>query len=467
MRPVPVKVPLPLFNVATENFMLKNETAKWLYHSFAADMPIIDYHCHLDPKMIREDYRFQNVGELMLGGDHYKWRAMRSFGIEEKYITGNASWEEKFVAFATALEYCIGNPLYHWTHLELKRYFGINEPLTAESAKRIYDICSAKLQEDGYSARGLMEMSHVEVVCTTDDPLDSLEHHKAIAESGFSVKVLPTFRPDKAVDIQKPTFRGYIEKTGAKSFRELLSFMEARILFFHQNGCRLSDHGIEVVGYAEGDPEAVFQKAMAGKALSQEEVAVYQTALLQFFAKQYTDFGWTMQLHLGPIRNNNTKMFEKIGPDTGFDSMRDHAIVEPLSKLLDSFEKVNTMPKVILYSLNPNDNYSLATLMGCYQQAPTRSKIQLGSGWWFNDQRDGMEAQLRALGNLGVLGAFVGMLTDSRSLVSYPRHEYFRRILCNLIGTWVEEGEYPANPKALESIIRGICYNNAKVYFGF
>ena len=310
-------------------------------------------------------------------------------------------------------------------------------------------------------------MSGVEVVCTTDDPLDHLEHHIAIRESGFSVKVLPTFRPDKAVDIQKPTFLPYIQKTGAKSFAELLAFMQERIDFFHENGCRLSDHGLEVVGYAEGDPEAVFQKVMAGGKPSEEEVAVYQTALLRFFAKAYTEKGWTMQLHLGPIRNNNTKMFEKIGADTGFDSMRDHAIVAPLSKLLDSFEMADAMPKLILYSLNPNDNYSLATLMGCYQKGPVRSKIQLGSGWWFNDQRDGMEAQLRALGNLGVLGAFVGMLTDSRSLISYPRHEYFRRILCNLLGKWVEDGEYPADAKTLEKIVRGICYENAKAYFGF
>ena len=450
-----------------DDFLLQNDTAKHLYHTYAKDLPIIDYHCHLNPAWIAEDHRFSDLGELLLAGDHYKWRAMRSFGIDEECVTGSASWREKFRAFAKTLTYCIGNPLYHWTHLELKRYFGIDEILTEKNADEIFDKCSALLATEGYSAKGLIARSGVEVVCTTDDPIDTLEHHKAIRESGFATKVLPTYRPDKAVNIHKDTFLPYIAQTGVKTYAELKAWLVASIDRFHENGCRLSDHGLDFIPYGTGDAAAIFDKLMNGGVATEEETQIYMTDLLCFFAREYHKRDWCMQIHVGAIRNNSTRMYRALGPDTGFDSIAETKLPENLARLMDMWDIDDTMPKTILYSLNPKDNYVLGTLMGCFQKAPHRSKIQLGSGWWFNDQKDGMEEQLRALGNLGVLGAFVGMLTDSRSFVSYPRHEYFRRILCNLIGTWVEEGQYPNDEEALSNIIRGICYYNAKEYFKF
>ena len=454
-------------NFFNEDFMLKSKTAKKLYHKFAEGLPIIDYHCHIPPEQIAEDHRFSGITELMLGGDHYKWRAMRSFGIEEKYITGDAPDWDKFLAYATMLPHAIGNPLLHWTQLELKRYFGIDEMLTPESAKRIYDRANELLSSDGYTARGLIARSNVEVICTTDDPMDDLRYHRAIKASGMMTRVLPTFRPDKAVNIHKDTFLPYIEKTGAKSYGELLEWLRERIGFFHENGCRLSDHGLDYVPFAEGDPGPIFARALAGEKVSREDADVYQTALIQFCAREYARRGWTLQIHTGAIRNNNERAFAELGPDAGFDSINDPKISENINRLLNALDKTEELPKTILYSLNPNDNYTLATCMGNFQRAPFKSKIQLGSGWWFNDQRDGMEAQLRAFGNLGVLGCFVGMLTDSRSFVSYPRHEYFRRILCNLLGSFVDNGEYPADMEALGKIVRGISYENAKAYFGF
>jgi len=453
--------------IINEEFMLKNETAKKLYHEFAETLPIIDYHCHLNPKLIAEDYEFTGVGELMLAGDHYKWRAMRSFGIEEKYITGDASWKEKFRAFAKTVSYSIGNPLYHWTHLELKRYFGIEEALTEDNADEIYEECSRQIAQGGFTARRLIEKSGVEVVCTTDDPMDTLEYHKAIRESGFGVKVLPACRPDKVINIHKDTFLPYIQQTGVKSYGELKAWLSAALDRFHENGCRLSDHGLDFIPYAEGDAEAVFQKVLAGGTPTREETEIYMTDLLRFFAKEFCKRDWCMQIHVGALRNNNTAMFRALGPDTGYDSVADTSVAQPLSRLMDSLELEDSLPKMILYSLNGKDNFVLSTLMGCFQKAPTRAKIQLGSGWWFNDQKDGMESQLRDLGNTGVLGIFLGMLTDSRSFISYPRHEYFRRILCNLLGTWVEEGQYPADWDMLEKIVRGISYENAKEYFHF
>ena len=452
--------------IITEDFLLQTNTAKELY-SIAKDMPIIDYHCHLDPKLIAIDYKFDNLGELFLGGDHYKWRMMRSFGIDEKYVTGDATFKEKFKAFAKALEYAIGNPLYHWTHLELKTYFGIDEALCEENADEIYEKCTALLRTDAFSCRNLIKNSNVKVVCTTDDPVDTLEYHDQIKESGFEVKVLPAFRPDKAVNIHKETFIPYIEKTGAKTYEELKAWLSSRLDFFHEKGCRLSDHGLDFVPYTVGDAQAAFDKALKGEALAKDEIDAYMTDLLIFFGKEYAKRGWCMQIHVGAIRNNNTRMYKKLGPDTGYDSIAETSLGENLARILDTLEMDNSLPKTILYSLNPKDNYVLATLMGCFQGSGVRGKIQLGSGWWFNDQKDGMEEQLKALGNLGVLGAFVGMLTDSRSFVSYTRHDYFRRILCNLIGTWVENGEYPNNKKMLENIIRGISYENANEYFGF
>lgn len=453
--------------IINDNFLLQTETARRLYRDYAKDMPIIDYHCHLNPKLIAEDYQFQSVGEIMLAGDHYKWRAMRSFGIDEKYVTGDSDWREKFRAFAKTLTYCIGNPLYHWTHLELKRYFDIDEALTEKNADEIYDKCNAKIAAGGFSARQLIKNSNVEALCTTDDPIDSLEYHKAIAESGFEVKVLPTYRPDKVCNIHKETFLPYIEATGVKSYTELKAWLIKTIEHFHAHGCRLSDHGLDFVPYTEGDAEAVFNKVLAGGKATMEETHIYMTDLLVFFGKEFAKRGWCMQIHVGAIRDNNKPMYRTMGPDTGFDSIAETSIGEPLAKLLNALQEEDALPKTILYSLNPKDNYVLGTLIGCFQKAPHRCKVQMGSGWWFNDQKDGMEQQLCALGNLGVLGGFVGMLTDSRSFISYPRHEYFRRILCNLIGGWVEDGMYPDDAEALENIVRGICYNNAKAYFQF
>ncbi len=450
-----------------DDFLLKTETAKRLYHDYAEKMPIIDYHCHLNPKLIAEDYQFESVGELMLAGDHYKWRAMRSYGIDEKYVTGDAPWKEKFRALAKTLQYCIGNPLYHWTHLELKRYFDIDEALTEANADEIYDKCSAKIAAGGFTARQLIKNSNVKVVCTTDDPLDSLEYHAAIRESDFDVKVLPAYRPDKVVNIHKETFLPYIAQTGVKSYGELKTWLVSTIDHFHANGCRLSDHGLDFIPYALGDAEAVFNKVMNGGTATREETEVYMTDLMLLFGREFAKRGWTMQIHVGTIRNNNTRMYRALGPDTGFDSIAETALGEPLAKLMDTLDMEDSLPRTILYSLNPKDNYTLGTLMGCFQKAPDCSKIQLGSAWWFNDQRDGMIEQLKALGNLGVLGGFVGMLTDSRSFISYPRHEYFRRILCDLIGGWVEDGMYPNDEETLGNIIRGISFENADKYFQF
>lgn len=452
--------------IINDNFLLEGEVARELY-KVAKDLPIIDYHCHLDPKLIAIDYQFDNLGELFLGGDHYKWRMMRSFGVDEEYITGKASYKDKFREFARALRYAIGNPLYHWTHLELKKYFGIDEALTEENVDEIYERCTALLRTPEFSCRNLIKNSNVEVVCTTDDPIDTLCYHDQIKESGFSVKVLPAFRPDKVVNIHKETFLPYIEKTGVKSYEELKSWLASRLDFFHEKGCRLSDHGLDFIPYAVGDAGAIFDKALKGEALTKDEIDAYMTDLLVFFGKEYASRGWCMQIHVGAIRNNNTKMYKLLGPDTGYDSIAETNLAENLARLMDTLEMTNELPRTILYSLNPKDNYVLATLMGCFQGSGIGSKIQLGSGWWFNDQKDGMEEQLKALGNLGVLGCFVGMLTDSRSFVSYTRHDYFRRILCNLIGTWVEKGLYPNDEKMLEKIVCGISYENAKNYFNF
>ncbi len=405
--------------IINENFMLKNKTAKELYYDFAEGLPIIDYHCHLSPQMIAEDHRFKNAYELFLGGDHYKWRQMRSNGIPEEMITGGGDEFEKWMGFARTMPLLIGNPLYHWTALELKRYFDIDTPLTADTAKEIWDICNEKLQDPSFSAKNLISRSNVETICTTDDPYDDLAYHKQL--KGFKTKVLPTFRPN---------------------FATIGDDIVERMDYFHENGCRLSDHSIDEFS------DDVIEK-------------------LVFLGEEYAKRGWTMQLHIGAMRNNNTKMFNKLGADVGFDSVNDFEVARPLSRLLDALDKKDALPKTILYTLNPKDNYVLGTMLGNFQQGPTAGKIQFGSGWWFNDNRDGMQEQMKALANLGLLGKFVGMLTDSRSFVSYPRHEYFRRILCNLLGTWVEEGEYPDDRKALKEIVEGICYKNAKEYFIF
>ena len=451
-------------NIVNDDFMLKNKTAKKLY-AMVKDMPIIDYHCHLVPKMIAEDYRFKNAFDLFLGGDHYKWRQMRSNGIDEEYITGAAPDYEKFLAFAKTLPLLIGNPMYHWTHLELKRYFGIDEELNEESCERIWNKCNELLAKPEFSAKNLIKRSGVEVICTTDDPRDTLEYHKALRD--FEVKILPTFRPDKAVEIAKETFVPYIEAIGVKSYTELTDWIRERIAFFDSYGCRLSDHALEYVPFAEGDAEAAFNKRMAGETLTECEIDSFKTAMLAVCAEEYTKRGWAMQLHIGALRNNNKRMYEKLGPDTGFDSINDLQIAEKLAAFMNKLDFADILPKTILYTLNPKDNYTLGTMLGNFQRAPIPGKIQFGSGWWFNDQRDGMEAQMQALANLGMLSRFVGMLTDSRSFVSYTRHDYFRRILANLVGKWVEEGEYPKNWTVLEKIMKGIAYENAKTYFNF
>lgn len=447
--------------------MLHTDVAKKLYHEYAELLPIIDYHCHLSPRMIAENYKFSNIGELMLGGDHYKWRQMRTFGIDEKYITGDAPDFDKFLKFAEMMPYLIGNPLYHWTHLELKRYFGIDKVLCKDTAEEIWEFCNSLLRTDGFTVKRLIERSNVEILCTTDDPIDDLEYHKQIKADDFSVRVLPTFRPDKIVNIDKETFLPYLKACGIKTYDEVRSFIVERIAFFNENGCRLSDHALEYVPYAVGDAKAVFNKAIGGEKINKEEADIYKTAALSVCAGEYTRFGWAMQLHIGALRNNNRKMYEKLGADTGFDSINDLYIAESLSTFMDSLDRNDILPKTILYSLNPKDNYTLGTMLGNFQRAPIRGKIQFGSAWWFNDQRDGMTEQMKALANLGMLSCFVGMLTDSRSFVSYPRHEYFRRILCDLLGKWAENGEYPDDTDTLGIIVKDICYNNAEKYFGF
>lgn len=453
--------------IINENFMFTNEIGKKLFFDYAKDLPIIDYHCHLVPEMIANDYKFKDTYDLFLGGDHYKWRQMRSFGIDEEFITGDGDRYEKWLGFARTMPYLIGNPLYHWTALELKIYFGIDEPLTEKTAKKIWDICNEKLKEVDFSAKKLIEKSNVEVICTTDDPADDLKYHKQLREDGFATKVLPTFRPDKAVNIDKPWFEGYIKDNNINSYAQLVAWLKERIAFFHENGCRLSDHALDYVPFELGDAKAVFDKKMKGEALTDKEIDIFKTAVITVCAKEYVKYDWAMQLHIGAMRNNNKKMLEKLGPDTGFDSINDLCIAEKLSGFMSNLEDEDSLPKTILYTLNPKDNYVLGTMLGNFQRGPVASKIQFGSGWWFNDNKDGMITQMTALANLGILGKFVGMLTDSRSFVSYTRHEYFRRIFCNMIGEWVTNGEYPEDYESLEKIVKGVCYQNAKEYFNF
>lgn len=458
-----------------ENFMLQNNTGIKLYHKYAKDMPIYDYHCHLNPKEIWEDKKFKNITEVWLYGDHYKWRIMRLNGIPEKDITGDGSDYDKFVAFARTLSKCIGNPLYHWTHLELQRYFGIDDVLSEETAPSIWKRCNKVITSGEFSARKLIEKSNVKMIATTDDPIDSLEYHDKIAEEGkLNAKVLPAFRPDKGVEICRPEFIGWVGKLGdvvgkeIKQYRKLLDALEERANYFHEKGCRISDHGLENVPYVKATFEevsAIFIKGISGEKITAIEEQKYKTYTLEFIAKIYAKLGWVMQLHMGALRNNSTRMFNRLGADTGFDSIDDGQIAKSLSSFLDALEASNELPKTILYTLNPVHNYVLATMLGNFSSDSSKGKIQFGSGWWFNDQKDGMISQLTDLANLGILGNFIGMLTDSRSFLSYTRHEYFRRILCNLIGQWVEDGEFPNDEKLLETIVKDICYNNANEYF--
>jgi len=458
-----------------EKFMLNNPTSIELYDNYAKDMPIYDYHCHLNPKEIWENKRYENITQMWLYGDHYKWRAMRSNGIEEEYITGSASDFDKFFAYAKTVQHCIGNPLYHWTHLELKRYFGIDEVISEKTALNIWEKANEKLKSEGFSVREIIKSSNVKIICTTDDPADSLEYHINIKNEGkMDCLVLPTFRPDKAIEINKVGFADYIKILGnvcgadILSVNGLLSALESRVYYFHENGCRISDNGFDYVPFRAADlaeVEGIFKKAMCGSKVEAFEEEKYKTFILQFLGRLYAKLGWTMQLHIGALRNNNTAMFEKIGADTGFDSIHDLEIAYSLSKFLDSLNLTDELPKTILYTLNPKDNYVLGTMLGNFQGGGIPGKMQFGSAWWFNDQRDGMVEQMKALANLGLLSKFVGMLTDSRSFLSYTRHEYFRRILCNLLGEWVENGEFPKDMDLLGDIVKNICFYNADRYF--
>ncbi len=458
-----------------QDFLLANDTAQKLYHDFAAKMPIIDYHCHINPREIAEDRKFDNITQVWLGGDHYKWRQMRSNGIDEYYITGDAPDREKFQKWAETLPKAIGNPLYHWSHLELQRYFGYDKPLNGDTAEEVWNLCNEKLQQDDMTVRNIIRRSNVSVICTTDDPIDSLEWHDAIAkDETFEVKVLPAWRPDKAMNIEKPDYTDYLDKlanvsgVAIKTFEDLKKALTVRMEFFASMGCCISDHALNYVMYApasDEDIEAIFAKRLAGGCVTKEEELQFKTAFMLFVGKEYHRLDWAMQLHYGCKRDNNDLMYNQLGPDTGFDCIDNYAPSSQMADFLNALIKTDELPRTILYSLNPNDNASIGTIIGCFQSSQAVGKIQQGSAWWFNDHKAGMTEQMTSLANLGLLGNFIGMLTDSRSFLSYTRHEYFRRILCNLIGTWVENGEYPYDEKSLKEIIEGISYNNALRYF--
>ena len=456
-----------------EQFLLKTETAQKLYHEYAKDMPIIDYHCHLSAKEIAEDKVFANLHEIWLEGDHYKWRALRANGVEERFITGDATDKEKFDKWAATVPYTLGNPLFHWTSLELRRYFGLEKQLSKETADEIWEHCNKLLQTKEFTARSLIQKSNVQVICTTDDPIDDLQYHKSIQmDDSFPVKVLPTFRPDGALGIELDTFSEWVQKLEKASgqtvytFSDFLSGLHKRVAFFHEAGCRLSDHGLDSSFYKEfqqTDIEIIFQKGLNNSPLSEEEVVQFKTATMIELGKMYAQKGWAMQLHIGAIRNNNKRMLRVAGPNTGFDSINDFSYASDLSNLLNALDYTDELPKTIIYNLNPRDNYMVGTMVGNFQ-GNVPGKIQFGTAWWFGDQRDGMLEQLKVLSNTGLLARFIGMLTDSRSFLSYIRHEYFRRILCDLIGDWVETGEYPPDFELLEKIIKDICYNNVQNY---
>lgn len=483
---MPHKADMKQFN--DDNFILQTHTARHLYHDYAAKMPLIDYHCHLNPREIWEDRRFDNLTELWLGGrnsdgsyagDHYKWRLMRSNAVEEDYVTGDKPAYERFLKFVEALEMAIGNPMYHWCHLELKQFFGVEEPVTVESAPRIWEHCNQLLRAaPDMTARGLIRKANVAFIGTTDDPIDTLQWHEMIAaDPTFTTIVAPSYRPDRALNIHKAGFLGYMDRLAASVGRETLNTMAEvldalvqRLEYFRKRGCRAADHGLDYIPfqkYTLDQADAVYQKARRGEKLAAEEVEGYQTVLLLHLGKAYHRLGIVMQLHYSCLRNNNTRLFKSMGPDVGADAIAQNTCGSNVSALLAALDEAGTCPKIILFSLNPADNPQLGTLIGCFQDSSIPGKIQHGSAWWFNDHRTGMEEQMKSLANLGLLGNFVGMLTDSRSFLSYARHDYFRRILCNLIGNWVENGEYPNIESSLKKLVVGICYGNARRYFGF
>ena len=460
-----------------KDFLLSTDSAKQLFHDYAEHMPILDYHCHINPKEIYEDRKFENITQVWLGGDHYKWRQMRSNGVDEYYITGDAPDREKFQKWAETLEKAIGNPLYHWSHLELQRYFGYTGILNGDTAEEVWNLCNKKLQEDSMTVRNLIRQSGVTLICTTDDPVDSLEYHKKIAEDdSFDVQVLPAWRPDKAMNIEKPDYAEYLSKlsqvsgVAIHSFADLKKALQVRLDFFASMGACVSDHALEYVMYrpaSEEEIEAIFAKRLGGSPVTREEELTFKTAFMLFVGKEYHKRNWVMQLHYGCKRDNNVFRYNQLGPDTGYDCINNYAPSAEMADFLNALNSSDEMPKTIIYSLNPNDDAAIGTILGCFQDAAAIGKIQQGSAWWFNDHKTGMTNQMTSLANLGLLGNFIGMLTDSRSFLSYTRHEYFRRIMCNLIGGWVDNGEYPDDQKALEKIVKGISYNNAVRYFGF
>ncbi len=460
-----------------KDFLLQTGVAKELYHEHAAKMPIFDYHCHINPKEIAEDRQFENITQIWLYGDHYKWRALRTNGVDERFITGDASDREKFDKWAETVPYTLRNPLYHWTHLELKRFFGVEKLLSPSTADEIWEACNEKLATPEYSCRGIIRKANVHTICTTDDPIDSLEYHRAIKASGFETKVLPAWRPDKAMAVENTkVYNKYIDQLeeaagmNINSFEGLMTALDDRHRFFHENGCRLSDHGLETAvaeDYTARDIDRIFEKVRGGADLEKSEILQFHSAMLYEFGIMDHSRGWTQQFHLGALRNNNTRLFNKLGADTGFDSIGDFELARPLSKLLDRLDTENKLSKTILYNLNPRDNELIGTMIGNFQDGSVPGKMQFGSGWWFLDQKDGMEKQMTALSNLGLLSRFVGMLTDSRSFLSYTRHEYFHRTLCNLLGNDVEKGEIPYDMELLGTMVENICFNNAKDYFNF
>lgn len=464
-------------NFMDQDFLLDTQTAKHLYHDYAEKMPIVDYHCHINPQEIYEDRKFDNITQVWLGGDHYKWRQIRSNGVEEKLVTGDSTDRAKFDEWAKTMPKLIGNPLYHWSHLELQRYFGFTGHLSPETADEVWNLTKKKLASDEMSVRNIIRKSNVRVICTTDDPVDSLEWHIKLRElKDLKFKVLPAWRPDRATNIEKPDFSDYISKLSDVScvkisdFASLKEALRKRLEFFNDNGCSVSDHGLDFVYYApvdEATVDSILKKKLAGKKVSLSEQYQYKTALLLELGRQYHRLNWVMQLHYGCKRNNNTAMFNKIGADTGYDSISGYAPADQLANFLDALNITNELPKIILYSLNPNDDAAIGTIIGCFQDSSIPGKIQQGSAWWFNDHYEGMRAQMKSLAALGCFGNFNGMLTDSRSFLSYTRHEYFRRILCQLIGEWVEDGQYPNDDKALKKIVEDISYNNAVRYFNF
>lgn len=461
----------------TKDFLLQTETAQELYHEHAAKMPIFDYHCHINPQEIAEDKKFRSITDIWLSCDHYKWRAMRANGVNERFCTGDASDWEKFEKWAETLPYALRNPLYHWTHLELKKFFGIEKILSPKTAREIFEECNEKLNTPAYSSRNIMRMANVHTICTTDDPVDSLEYHRAIKDDGFEVRVLPAWRPDPAMMVDNPAmFNNYVAKlekaadVNISDFSDFIAAIDKRHLFFHENGCRLSDHGLETAyafDYTKDEIKKIFNTIRQGKELTSEEIGKFKSCMLFEFGVMDHSRGWTQQYHLGPLRNNNSRLFAKLGPDRGFDSMGDLEMARPLARLLDKLDREDQLAKTILYNLNPRDNEMVATMIGNFQDGSMAGKLQYGSGWWFLDQKDGMEKQMNTLSNQGLLSRFVGMLTDSRSFLSYTRHEYFRRTLCNLLGNDVENGEIPADMELLGGMVEDISFNNAYNYFNF